>query len=376
MDVVESTTAARDREAPRSDTLLIDTDVHEDFTADHRELVPYLDSHWQRYVTGEGGVWFGLDTGDRIYAMPLAKNGYRADWNLPDGTAGNTDPDAMARHLFEEGGVTHAILNGFFHITRMQTDPEFAVALASAYNDWQIEQWLEKDPRILGSVHVVANQPERAAREIDRVAGHPQIVQVFLANVTNCQYGDPFFRPIYEAAIRNDLVVTLHHGPHSQTAFGFPHYFIEWHTLAAPHLAACQITSLICQGTFDKYPELKVVVLESGVAWVPWLMWRLDQQYRELRSNVPWVTRLPSNHMRDNVRVSTQPLSDVSPKHFEQLVEMTDSDRIFLFASDYPHYDADSAKVVLPGTFSHELRQRIRYQNALETYPRLKVIVE
>jgi predicted TIM-barrel fold metal-dependent hydrolase len=53
------------------------------------------------------------------------------------------------------------------------------------------------------------------------------------------------------------------------------------------------------------------------------------------------------------------------------IVEMSDTERLFMFSTDYPHYDADSADIVLPRTLSEEPRRRVRYQNALETYPRL-----
>jgi predicted TIM-barrel fold metal-dependent hydrolase len=349
--------------------MLIDTDVHEYMKNGAIDLVPYIDPHWQRYLDKSGGLGSGI--GERSgYVMPITPNTAREDWTLEDGTAG-TDLDAMRAHLFDEEEVSVAILNGLFHMSAMGSDYEFAAALAAAYNDWQIENWLDRDPRLRGSVHVVAHDPEVAAREIDRVAAHPQIVQVFLPTVTNREYGDPFYRPILEAAVRNELVVALHHGAHTQTVLGQPRYFIEWHTVAAPQANMNQLLSLICNGAFDRYPELKVVILETGVAWVPWFMWRLDENYRELKANVPWLKRLPSEHMRDSVRVSTQPMSEVTPEIFLRLVEMADTDRMYVFSSDYPHWDADSITPLLPPSLPQELRDRIRYRNALETYPRL-----
>ncbi len=146
---------------------------------------------------------------------------------------------------------------------------------------------------------------------------------------------------------------------------------IEWHTMAAPTSAINQTMSLIVNGTFDRYPELRVVMLEGGVTWLPWLLWRLDAQFKELRANVPWVKRLPSEHIRSNVRASTQPITEVTPGHFVKLIEMTQTQDVYMFSSDYPHFDADSAHIVLAG-LPEELRTRIRYQNALATYPRLK----
>jgi predicted TIM-barrel fold metal-dependent hydrolase len=136
------------------------------------------------------------------------------------------------------------------------------------------------------------------------------------------------------------------------------------------------LLSLIANGLFDRLEGLKVALLETGVAWVPWFMWRLDQQYRELRLDTPWIKRLPSEHMRDSVRISTQPLGDIKASHFKQLIEMSDAESMYVFSTDYPHYDADSADAVLPRSLGEDLVDRIRFKNALETYPRLPALVQ
>jgi len=351
--------------------LLIDTDVHEPLRT-VRDLLPYLDPHWQVHVTEERGDNV-LSKIQLPYSPP--GSGERREWRATDDDR-EKDLERLRSNLLEGEGVTAAILNGFFHVSALPVDYEFATALAAAYNDWQIHVWLEREPRLRGSVHVIAHNPEVAAREIDRVAEHPQIVQVFLPLVNDRQYGDPHYHPIFEAAVRNDLVVTFHHGSHTRTVLGYPRHFIEWHTVAAPQAAQNQLLSLICNGVFDRYPDLKVVFLETGVAWVPWFMWRLDQQYREMRREVPWVSRLPSEIMRDSVRVATQPMGDVKPQHFEKLVEMTDTERVYVFATDYPHYDADTSGAGPLVSLPEQLSQRIRYQNAVESFPRLRDLSE
>jgi uncharacterized protein len=349
-------------------TTVIDTDVHETLKGGHAALVPYLPPLWQRYVSGEGGIWNGLLL-NQSYPLPTGKAAARADWLLEDGTTG-TDPSALCRHLFDEAGVSVAVLNGFFHASRLDHDYEFAIALCAAYNDWQVDHWLSHDPRIKGSVHIVAHRPEEAAREIDRMAAHPQVVQVFLPTVTNREYGDRMYDPIWAAATRNDLAVAFHHGGHTQTVIGYPQYFATWHMIAAPHANQAQLAGLIFQGVFDRFPALKVLILETGVTWVPSFIWRADQQYRELRATVPWVKRMPSEHVRDNVRISTQP-TEIPANMFEELIRMAGLESVYVFSSDYPHWDADSPADALGGLCA-DLRRAIAYENALDAYPRLR----
>jgi len=348
-------------------TLLIDTDVHERWTSPE-DVFPYLDPFWQRQVEHASGFPSVPAT---PYLPPIQHGGTRREWQTDAGW-GRSLSD-MQHHLFDEEKTSIGILNGFYAFAAVKGSYEFMAALAAAYNDWQIDKWLEPEPRLRGSVHVTIKDPEVAAREIDRVGSHPQVVQVFLPTLTDTEFGDPFYAPIFEAALRNDLVVAMHHQGCTQSVIGFPRYYVTLHTMRAPMANMAQLVGMIFNGTFDKYPELKVVVLESGVAWVPWFMWRLDEQYRGHRAEVPWVKRLPSEIMRAQIRVATQPIGDVTAAQFVKLVEMVESESIYVFASDYPHYDADSAYAVLPSkTIPEDFRLRLRYKNALETFPKLR----
>ena len=357
-------------DAGATDTQLIDTDVHERLV-DKEQLLPYLPEVWKRYITQKSGLFPGTQTPNLWpYAGPTP-GGNRLDWIAEDKTTA-TRLDTVQKHLFEEEGVTTAILNGSFYPSDLVGNYEFAHVLASAYNDWQIEHWLAPEPRMRGSVHVVAKEPDKAVKEIERVGDHPQMVQVHLPTATYTEYGDPFYRPIFKAASEHGLAVSFHHSRRTETVLGYPRYYIEWHTFAAPQAAMNQIASLIVNGLFEELPELRVVFLEAGVGWVPWFVQRLDQQYREVRVEVPWLTKLPSEYFRTNVRLATQPLNDISPRELANLIESYSLEDVFVFATDYPHYDADNADRALPPSIGAELRERIRYKNALDLYPRLR----
>lgn len=116
--------------------------------------------------------------------------------------------------------------------------------------------------------------------------------------------------------------------------------------LAPVQAAQTQLASLFTNGVLEKYPELGFIFLETGVAWVPWFMWRMDDHFKYAHNDVPWVKRLPSELMRERVRISTQPLSDVTPRQFQKLIELAEAEQIYVFSTDWPHFDADSARVL------------------------------
>jgi predicted TIM-barrel fold metal-dependent hydrolase len=365
MTTIKEPQAAEDAAEPSS--MVIDTDVHETFPIDR--LLPHLEPVWRRYITD----WRFVGPPRPVpysYTSP-----HRADRFPAGGGRWGSDLGLMRKQLFEDQDTTIAILNNpDYYFSTMESRYEFAKALASAYNDCLIVDWLENEPRLRGSIQVVAYDPPAAAREIDRVGHHPQMVQVILPTVNNRQYGDRFYWPIFEACVRNGLVLALHLGATTETIVGYPNYYVEWHTLAHPQAMMGQLVSLIFNGAFDKFPDLKVICLEAGFTWLPHLMLRMDRQHIQHREEVPWLTRKPSEHLRDSVRVTTQPMDGMSRKQLMQIIEMIGTDTNILFSSDYPHYDEDQSDTALPHGLSPTLRRRILYDNALNTYPKLSVL--
>jgi predicted TIM-barrel fold metal-dependent hydrolase len=338
---------------------LIDTDIHEAFTS-LQDLVPYLQEPWKGLVARE--AWRG-------FAQPFAywsTGGLnRADARPEKGPAGS-NYELMSKQLLDLYDITYPILTGYFYPAAMQMQFEFASALASAYNDWLIEHWLDRDPRLRGSIHVASQDPQSAVREIERLAEHPQMIQVMLP-IAQRAYGDPFYHPIFEAAQRHHLVIAMHHTVFVQGALGMGRYYIERHMII-PQSFMSELISLVVNGVFDLFPDLRFALLEGGFSWLPHLMWRFEREYKSLRQEIPWVKRSPAEHIRERVKFSTQPTEDLSAQNWLRLMDMMGSDQMLMFASDYPHFDFDSPEESIPRDLPASVRQRIFFENANELY--------
>jgi predicted TIM-barrel fold metal-dependent hydrolase len=180
--------------------------------------------------------------------------------------------------------------------------------------------------------------------------------------------------PIFAAAARHGLPIGVHAGTsfrHPTSAVGWTSYYTEDYVNQAQAFQT-QLASLICEGAFSKFPELRVVLIESGVTWLPSHIWHLDKFWKGLRMEVPWVDRTPFEIVRDQVRLTAQPF-DQPPtfEAFERFMEHMGSDQLLLFASDYPHaqFDADDA---MPHILSAALARKMQFDNPLETFPRLR----
>src|SRR5207237_224186 len=116
-------------------------------------------------------------------------------------------------------------------------------------------------------------------------------------------------------------------------------------------------------------PALRVPLSEGGLAWLPGILWRLDTNWRGLRSEVPWVERKPSEVVREHVRFSTQPLEHTDGRDallFEML-ESVGAPEILCFASDYPHWDFDDPAFMLR-RLPEAWRERVLHANAATLY--------
>ena len=122
---------------------------------------------------------------------------------------------------------------------------------------------------------------------------------------------------------------------------------------------------------FTKYPALKVVLIESGVTWLPAFLWRLTKFWRGVRAEVPWVERPPYEIVRDHVRLTIQPFDGPNePEAVARLVDQLQSDDMLLFSSDFPHWQFDGDEI-MPVGIPQRLNTKIRRDNALATYGRL-----
>jgi predicted TIM-barrel fold metal-dependent hydrolase len=163
-------------------------------------------------------------------------------------------------------------------------------------------------------------------------------------------YGDRTWHELYRALVEHDLVLGLHwggatDGPASPT--GWPSWYIEEY-VAEQQVYSAQILSMISEGVFQEFPELRVAVFEIGFNWLPSFMWRLDKDWKGLRREVPWLKRPPSETLRQHFRFSCAPM-DLAPavEDVRQSIDWLESDEMLMYASDYPHAHDDDLQMLL-----------------------------
>ncbi len=337
---------------------IYDTDIHQSFPPNtmRRYLPAYFRQSHFRFPTA-------------MTPSPLGVS--RADAVPENGPAGSDYDLLCAQHL-DAFGITYALLTGNALAVGIHPDIDFGNAFASAYNDAVQEIWLPKDKRFFASLVINANDPRHAVGEIRKRGGDPRIAEVLFCSASVKPLGDRSYWPIYEAACEMGLPVSVHPGTEGRgisNGFiaGAPTTYLEWHT-NLPQNYMGQIVSLVCQGVFEQFPDMIFVAKEGGLGWIPGVLWRLDKNWKGLRSSVPWIRRLPSEVILDHVRFTSQPVEEPEKNaHFFALMEMIHAEKTLMFSSDYPHWDNDSPTHGLP-RLPDELADRVYYQTADEVY--------
>jgi predicted TIM-barrel fold metal-dependent hydrolase len=345
----------------------IDCDVHPT-VPNLKALFPYLDEYWHDSFVERGIPGFEANA-----YPPHSPLSVRPEWKGQGGRAA-TDVFQLVAQLFDRWEPRFAICNCLYGVELIFSE-DMAAAVARGINDWIAKEWLDRDPRLRASIVIPTQNVEFAVDEIERCAKDMRFVQVQMLAMQESPLGRRHWWPIYAAAERHNLPIGIHPGStyrHSLTSLGWPSFYLEDYASYAQAFQS-QLGSLICEGVFAKFPNLKVVLLESGVTWLPGFLWRISKFWRGVRAEVPWVDRSPADIVRDHVRLTIAPFDAPDDAALvERTIDHLRSDDLLLYASDYPHWQFDGDDALPPG-IPKSLRRKILIDNPLATYPRLQV---
>ena len=349
---------------------MIDCDIHPQI-GDPEELIAYIDPGQREWFRAQGAT-LGLPA----YPWTHPFGWYRLDLELDGAGMPGARAEVVAREALDAGGADIGILNADDAVTvSLMASPYRAAALARAHNDWIRERWLDADPRFRGAIVCAAQDPRAAAEEIRRVAKDERFVHVLLVGGSERPYGEPRYLPIFEAAAETGLPIAIHSGGEGigiaapPGGAGAPSFYIEWHTVGSSASIVAHLVSLLCHGLFERFPSLRVLLMEGGIAWLPGILWRLDTNWRGLRGEVPWLERKPSEVAREHIRFTTQPLEHTDGRDdlLWEMLAAVGAPEILCFASDYPHWDFDEPRWTL-NRLPEDWRDRVLHGNAAALY--------
>ncbi len=351
-----------------ADLLIVDCDVH--VHESPGELAPYADTPWRvalEHIKDNRESYLDIPS----FSPGVSDGSYQAKWPTAHEGARMVWTPSQMRLELEQINVNLGLLFPD-HLLKLPVLPQvdYACALARAYNRWLSEQWASQENGLLGLIVVANHDPEDAAKEIRRYAGDPNIVGGYLPCAgLDVLWGNRKYDPIYAAAQDVGMPLLLHSVTVTHPVFPFNNHSFDTelarHATSHTFSIMANLVDMVTRGTFVRFPEVRFAVAEAGVAWMPWLMLKLDKEYLERRKDVPFLKYPPSHYLKE-VYVSTQPIEE--PENLQDivtLIDLYDGEDKTLFASDWPHHDFDHPMKIDQIPFSEQARRKIFGENAL-----------
>ncbi len=353
------------------DVFIVDIDSHHTETESWREIIGYIDDPVVRENAREmvfhrsGTPPYGLngdlamryqDVGGRIPHQ--AARGEHVDESDIKAAGGHRDL-VLAKRAYEAMGINVQIVFPtpmLFLGMHPQFDME--AVLGKAYNRWQVDNILTKDKRLKTMMFLPFNDPESALETIEEFGDAPGCVGFMVTSVRYKAVHHNHYMKVYRALEERGLPIGFHAGYYWQDPFMMQiNRFGSMHALSFVWCNVVHMTNWIMNGLPERFPGLDVVWIESGLAWVPWLMQRLDHTYLMRSSEAPVLKKMPSEYMKE-MYYTCQPMETDHPKALELTFEMINARTQLLYASDWPHYDFDTPSVIWDLPFLDEQAKR------------------
>lgn len=221
-------------------------------------------------------------------------------------------------------------------------EPPFATAIARAYNDYIKDMCDHAPDRMFGAAMVAPHDVEGAVLEARRCVEELGFKAVFLSPgcVNRRPWHHPAYDPLWEEIQRLDVPLTFHGGGQTYLTPDFSLQVLDslmlWHTFNQPLAIQFVTVSLCGGGVLERFPRLRVGLLEGNCSWAPWLLHRLDEHYEWVGGvDAPELTMKPSDYFRRQCFLGIEAEEATAQPYLD-----TFGDDNLVFSTDYPHGDS------------------------------------
>jgi predicted TIM-barrel fold metal-dependent hydrolase len=321
-------------------------------------LVNGMGSGGREYVPGQ------IHRSDRMASTGLYEDGKK-------GVRRITDPELRLKDQ-DRDGIQAEVLYGILGASIRLNDPEAATEVISIYNEW-LADFCETHPDRFAGIACIPNHSiDSAQDEVKRVAGRGAVrgLEVPL-QVDMKPLWDPYWEPLWAAVNESGLPLHFHTvGGGPPDTSGYPP--LVQRTAWAVYITGFQIQmahvlmSIIYAGVLERYPNLKLVIGESGIGWIPYLLEHMDLEWEDQFKDLT-LTMRPSEYWYRQCKATYQ-----SDKVGIKLLDHLGVDNI-MWGSDFPHPDGvwpDSQEFIQAevGHLPADVRYKIVCENAAKLY--------
>ena len=354
------------------DFLIIDVDSHHYENEAFKEISEYIRDpvlrHEAKYQgTGHGGITSELGNYQSMAGRVTRYPGRRKEKTPPEP---HRDITLMLRWM-DAMGVDIACMFPTPMLNLASCNRiDVQVGLATAYNAWLCERILQEEKRIKSMLYLPMHDPVASFQIVQEFIDKPGVIGFMVTAPHYATFYDNNYAGIYSMLQERGLPLAFHAGfPSGDPGLKLTNRFIGMHALGFPWFNMLHMTNWLINGMPERFPRLQTIWIESGLAWIPFLMQRLDNEFMMRSSDAPLLKKLPSEYMRD-MFFSSQPMEKVNNKRaLEVTFEMINAPTQLLYSSDYPHWDMDLPSTIFDLPFlKKEEKINILGENARKVF--------
>ncbi len=218
---------------------------------------------------------------------------------------------------------------------------------------------LAAEPRIKASLYLPFNDPGACYRMVQEFGDKKGVIGFTICAPHYRRVYDNDYMRTYAALQERNLPLVFHGaGISGGQSLSLCNRFIAAHALGFAWFNIIHITNWLTNGLPERFPKLRVLWVEGGLAWIPFLMQRLDNEWMMRSSEVPLLKRKPSDYMRE-MYYTSQPMETVENREALELTfKMMNAETQLMYASDYPHWDMDLPSQIYDLPFLAETAKR------------------
>ncbi|WP_050418961.1 amidohydrolase family protein [Bradyrhizobium tropiciagri] len=249
----------------------------------------------------------------------------------------------------------------------MHPSAQAETQLVTAYNRWFVSRVLSRDSRIKSMLALPFRDPEASLRTVLEFADAPGVVGFLVTSQRQTQVSSRGYMRLYAELEERGLPLGFHAGPDYMMERAV-NRFVSVHALSFVTCNMIHLTNWVMNGLPERFPKLKVIWIESGLAWLPFMMQRLDHEWLLRQSDAPLLKRLPSDYIKEMFYTS-QPLEATNMELLEATFRAINADTQLLYSSDWPHWDFDPpARIASLPFLSERARRNILGENAAQLF--------
>ena len=208
-------------------------------------------------------------------------------------------------------------------------------------------------------IYLPFNDPEASYRLVKEFAGKKGVCGFMVTSVRYKPVHHNSYMKIYSLIEETGLPLAFHAGYNwNEQSMAMMNKFISVHALGFVWYNMVHMTNWVLNALPERFPKLKVIWIESGLAWLPFMIQRLDNEYMMRSSECPGLKKLPGEYITDMFYTS-QPMEiprDMSL--LEATFKCIKAESQLLYSSDYPHWDFDLPSTIYDLPFLKEKAKR------------------